>query len=225
MLRRRDTVTDTVPELLHCHFDTIAFFSQFLGFLLHYRPTLVLRMELREPLICAFQFLFHKQFYIFTYYVHRFPPSNTNHRRVRNLRIYRSPQVQAVRMVIDILRLRRVELHNALVLTEKHILNRAHLVPCRAALALCRAGRDANVLPAHSIACDHPERLAADIHLENTVSAVAGAAVKLAFSVFQPELVQFMQVNHTGSLPQSPHGFPTYTDSQTCAHAVLLAAR
>lgn len=93
-------------------------------------------------------------------------------------------------MVVYILRLRRVELHNALVLAEKHILNRAHLVPCRAALALCRAGRNADVLPAHSIACDHPERLAANIHLKNTVSAVAGAAVKLTFPVFQPKLVQ-----------------------------------
>lgn len=78
----------------------------------------------------------------------RSPAHRPNHprRRARHLHIRRPPQVEAKWMAVDVFRLWRVVLHNAVVRFPKHFFDDAHFSPRRAAV---RQG-NRNVLPSES---------------------------------------------------------------------------
>src|SRR5215475_9895417 len=43
-----------------------------------------------------------------------------------------APEMQRIGMVVDVLRLRRMKLHDAFLLSPKQVLDESHLLPCRA---------------------------------------------------------------------------------------------
>lgn len=83
------------------------------------------------------------------------------------------PEMQAERVIVDILASRWMILYSAFFRVKEHILNLAHFLPCRAERSLLVAGGYAHMVPSSAVRCDAKERPAFYENLKAPVLAVS----------------------------------------------------
>ena len=102
-------------------------------------------------------------------------------------------------MPVDVLALRGMVLHNTLILTKKHILYGAHLLPGWARLSPAVSGGNADVLPSQVAGCYDVEAPSSNVNFEHAVPSVPVPAIASPIPLPVSILVQRVQVFHVVS--------------------------